>query len=1221
MRISIIIPILLSLGALPGKAQESPPWQNEKEAALEAADEALENLHRLFSNLQEDDFSNEPTSRSETIGRIEIPAGTPRVTLLRQRIQFLIAQIDLAQDYPAASYKAQTTIENLVKGKDYFGVRPSRDYEAFAAKQKLIDRLFADEELQLGNRLFGLLQTSKDTPKDSLNRWIKHVEKMASPYYFGADFDRHAMTLGRSLNAMSLLYGVISCEEFKSTLAVYPDLKFSFEQAMAEQLKPAVIKFARDRYEKGGMLRDWCLPVVATAHNVFPDLTRESVGVTPLTDYQKSSLSHARAVTQLAARIDDTTAAPKEANRALKTITSYREKPYYIGSNEIRENGTLKIGRDLEVETLLANADFFGPDGNRNMKTYRKRTEHLDNLFLGEESGDNLELLIGLKSETDWMDFFEKELFGSAQNPGVFSLINQSHEVSIDHLKLLFLARLILPNDVFITALESDPVAFDRYEKLLLRFGDHIRDTSSLQFRNYSESWLNVQNAFLEVAKGFPEYQFEHLKVTTSADLKMVRRDFEAALYGRKSVANDFTSLLMPDSTDLIPSIDHMTSPHLSKRTGKFDKQLSPEFVNRVNEKLNHILEYRSYGLAAIDTLERPDLQVGRIMTHLAVSDYRIPDDTKTNTVLHDLLCGPEGGFGGLGQIFRPDAKGYRERESVLDAIATTRELELGEVLFKMALDLKRDNQSTDLDLSRAAARWIKYFRKSQANAQFHTVPDVVNQAVRGTFLSRLVFQSESFRKALENSRNASVGSSLDISHEFEEAVSAQVRKMQSMLATIDPETASNRNIEENSQKWQDLKVWYLDSTKWLETVIEDPLLIGEVTRVRKLQRKIADYQKLCPEVVVFQKELDHFGGEVYSQSEPPTIGLARFAMEKVCELEPDLSLPLPELEGTPEDEEKLKQLEFGKAVSNQFLAEIREAVREAGLPEIANLNNVENLDQVYNQLLASEARENSTNPTSVANRARAMEESFKAAIARAVSRVEAEQPSDFKTLDSQSVRAAKVDRVLTEKELEQYRIDLQPSIVLHDWINQDKVEIMASFRTVELSAEARQMIHKAKEQRRSMEQVEKELREIKAQSIHKVELLQDWIDKAEGGTNVEVVMEEVIAMRDEVSLLKKEVASLRDSESLMRARAADFAQQIFRLKQGIKAKAEDETPDPSQVIASAPQPEPEEETRRSTYSAPRPTARSSSSSSSRTRSSSSRSSGGSFFRRLFGRR
>lgn len=607
-------------------------------------------------------------------------------------------------------------------------------------------------------------------------------------------------------------------------------------------------------------------------------------------------------------------------------------------------------------------------------------------------------------------------------------------------------------------------------------------------------------------------------------------------------------------------------------------------------------------------------------MTHFAVSDYRLPGDKKTNTVMHDLICGPEGGFGGLGMLFRPDAKGYKERESVLDAISTSDELKLGEVLFQLALDINRENEASDEDVARAAGRWITYFRKSQANAQFHAVPDVLNQAIRGTFLSRIVFKSESFQRALENSSSAPVGSPLDISYDMEDALSAQIRKMQSMLSKIDPETATNRNINETAEKWQDFKVWYHESNKWLETVISDPMLISELSRVRKMKRKVANYQQLCPEVVVFKKAIEHFSGQIYSSPEPPTLELARFAMERVSELEPDLNMALPNMEGNPEDEEKLRQLEFGKAVSNQFLNDVREVVKESGFQHLGNVTDPNDIAGIYDSLLPDEARLNTANSEQVKSRAVAMEEAFKAVIAKAISRVEADQPSDFRTLEGQAIRASKVDKILSEDELAQYRIDIEPSLVVNEWINQDRVEIMADYRSVELRAEARQMINKAKQERRDMMEIKEELQLIKAESQQKMEIIQDWFDKSDQGVNVEVIIEDVTSMRKEVASLKKEVSHLKDSESLMRARAADFAQKLFNYKRSISPEIpvieEEIEPIPVEKVTIAAAPKPKKTVSRPSQSSYSRNNRSSSSS--RSRSSSS---GGSFFKRLFGRR
>ena len=1230
---------VFSLFLPPTFAEDEVDWRKERNTVYESAGQALWELEKVLSRIGPESFSNTPTTEQVKIGKTVFPPGSDQGHVLRRQIQFLIAQIDLAQDYPATEFKGPRIINDLLKSKDFFGAAP-QDLSAFEEKQALLERLFSDENLLLGNRIFGLMITEKESPKSGVQKWTSFVETIAGPGHFGAPFDRQAAVLGKSLRALAVLKGVSQSSSFQEVLAANPDLKYRFEETMNSKLKPAIVNFAKERYEKGGLLRDWCLPVTSAANHLFPDVNPKAIGVASLAQYQKSSLAHARAVTRLVKRIDESEPSPEAARNALKTIHQYVNQPYYIGSSEVRESGTLRVPAHREIETILGNAQFFGENGNRSLKVYKKRSEHLNGLFQGKAGAEALDLLIALKPRDEWMRFFHENLFGQdqASKQGVFQRIELHHRVSIYDLKILFLARTILPSEAFQKLFKDDPHARKQLDRLLASFGTRVRDTASLEFRNYPKHWINVQNGFLEISKGFPEYSFDQLKVTTSTDLALVRKDFEEGLYGNQSVPEDFLSLLLPNTKSLIPSINQMTSPELNRRAGKFDKQLSPEFVESVNIKLANILEYRGYGLAAIDSLERPDLQPGRIMTPFAVSDYRLPQDRLTNTVIHDLLCGPDGGFGGIGQLFRSDAKGYKERESALDAIATSSELQLGESLFRLALDIKREKQISDEDLGRAARRWIKYFRKSQANAQFHAVPDVLAQAIRGTFLSRVVFQSDSFQKALANSSNAPVGSPADISHELEDAVSAQIRKMQGILQHIDPDTATNRNLDENAGKWRDFKVWYLESTKWLEAVVADPLMIGEIRRIRKLNRKIADYQELCPEVLVFKKALEHSGSEVYSQTDPPTAGLAKFAMDQVTKLEPDLSLPLPDLEATPEDVEKIEQLEFGKAVSNEFLNEIRKIVRVSGFKDLSNATSPEQVGKLHEAAIPNEASLNADNPQTVTNRAKAMEESFKAAVARAISRVEAGQPSDFRKLQGQAIRAAKVDQVLSEKVHPQYRISVAPSMLVTDWINRDRVEIMADFRTVELTSEARQMINKAKQERKALEEVQEELRETQAETLQKMELLQKWMDETGEGGNVEAVMNEVFAMRQEVSDLRREVSNLRDSETLMRARAADLAQQIFHYKQGqIKPKPPEDESDAekekeptkkievasattrSRTVYKKPSSSSRSSSSRSTYRKP---ASSSSSSRSRPSSSSSRKkSTSTFFQRLFGRK
>jgi len=203
----------------------------------------------------------------------------------------------------------------------------------------------------------------------------------------------------------------------------------------------------------------------------------------------------------------------------------------------------------------------------------------------------------------------------------------------------------------------------------------------------------------------------------------------------------------------------------------------------------------------------------------------------------------------------------------------------------------------------------------------------------------------------------------------------------------------------------------------------------------------------------------------------------------------------------------------------------------------------------VYNTVLPQEAILNTCNSEHLKNGAKAMEEAFSAAAARAISRVEADQPSDFRTLEEQAMRAAKVDRTLVDVDMSQYHIDIETSLLIKEWVNRDRVEIMSNFRSMELMAEARQMINKAKAERQAMIEVQEELQFLKAQSLQKAELIQGWIDEAERGADVKVLMEEFILIRQENAALKREVSHLKESDSVIRARAADFAHKLIQYK------------------------------------------------------------------------
>ena len=130
-------------------SEDANAWQKERAEANDAAEKALSEFRQILAELTEDSFSSEPIDGVVKIGKTEVPPGTSKINALRQQIQYLVARVDLAQDYPATKFKGEETIDKLLKGKDFYGVSAAQNYAGFIRKQQLIEKLF---ELVNGKR-------------------------------------------------------------------------------------------------------------------------------------------------------------------------------------------------------------------------------------------------------------------------------------------------------------------------------------------------------------------------------------------------------------------------------------------------------------------------------------------------------------------------------------------------------------------------------------------------------------------------------------------------------------------------------------------------------------------------------------------------------------------------------------------------------------------------------------------------------------------------------------------------------------------------------------------------------------------------------------------------------------------------------------------------------------------------------------------------------------
>ena len=141
--------------------------------------------------------------------------------------------------------------------------------------------------------------------------------------------------------------------------------------------------------------------------------------------------------------------------------------------------------------------------------------------------------------------------------------------------------------------------------------------------------------------------------------------------------------------------------------------------------------------------------------------------------------------------------------------------------------------------------------------------------------------------------------------------------------------------------------------------------MASELSQIRDLNRKVVEYHTLASEVVIFQKDLDHFGGAIYSQPEVPfMVGIANFGIDEVIKLEGSLQPTLNQTNETAEEKLTAEQEEFGKTVARDFLNEIRAIVRDHGFEELSTANNEVELAKAQKRAIQTEKSKKINDPS-----------------------------------------------------------------------------------------------------------------------------------------------------------------------------------------------------------------------------------------------------------------
>ncbi|MDF1811347.1 MAG: hypothetical protein P1V20_04010 [Verrucomicrobiales bacterium] len=1203
---------------------------SERDMAIEKAYSAAKAIELRISELEDQDFSDLPAGREKGYGNFPVSLQSTYRECLHNDLKAAFAEIDLAKQFPDSNLDESAFLNLLIDGKrqDFFGTEGHLKNASFLEKARILEKLLLDEELRFGDRLFLLPGSGNEGYQKILEKWVMRIRDLAGEGYLGSEEGMSVAQQAKCIRTLQLFGFVLESRLVQDFLDRSPGTRADLEKFLDVELRGSLKKYVRRRFVNDGPLRDRSLPLLSVGKSFLPGLTFESAGVTTHSNYKKLALSHARGLASLVEAIDSPMANTNLARKSIGKIIDYRIKPFYLGSTDIRERGTFPCEPDGELEIILREARFFGDNGHTNGEVYRKRVQVLEHLFLQPSSAETLDFLLALKQPGDWIEYFHQTVIGDKKHPDSCLKAIEKGEIRPLHLKNLFLARCILSHRAFDTTSELRN-SRDSIKAVLL---ERAPDLAVELFKQDPEGWYDVDIAFTEISKLVPDFDLAALSIPTYETYLNQRRDYDWAI---ESLPRDLLSLSDPETNGLLANEVGLFQSDYVYRTGKFNKRLNPEMIKKVNQKLRVILDYRHSRYTPPDDKERPGLQKrGAAMRELLVGNRYYPGDELTNTHLHDLLEGPKGGFGGLGKLFECDPQGYESMETTLDAIASCKELNLGDALFEMAMDVGVE-EPTASDKAAAAKKWLNYFRKTQSIARFHSTPEQLTEAIRGAFVCRLVVQSEPFIEAMENSPEVGVGSSEDVSSVLENTLSTQVRIMNSILLSVDPSTALNKNIDHIKGRWYELKGWHTESIKWLEAIVADPVLMSEVSRIRNLSRdKSNTSYDIAPSIARIEQTLTAVEPRIIAERNMDRhdemfkpLDFANLVMGQLVTLQKSpMGITYIEPEAEVPSAGKNSKDNLAEEVTHQLFADIRNAVAEAGFEELSKVNSLTEFPAITREYYSNSGFRKRSEDVAIHE---LLLHQMKGAVAKAKGRIEAERVTDLNQLEDLTIRASRADRIFYAGDPDRYSLLIDPSFLLHEWNNRHKIETIAEFRTVETRAQAQTQIFRFRKEREKLEELRKEIADQQEELETRLKLAREWAEKNEYEFDPDSVIDQMLSMEDRINSLQNDIAGYHKMEEKYRQHHVYLAQQLQSYKMGnnqfnrektrdyLLAQAKiDPLPDPEPVVVGIiKKPAPEKN-----YSKPKPTARRTSTPArTSSRSSSSRSRG--FFSRIFRRR
>ena len=1124
----------------------SPQLRAGEESARNRAVAAARTIGIRLNKLEERDFFKVPAQRDRGYRGFPTSVETTYRDGLRMDLKAAFADIELAKQISDAGIDEDLLLRELVQsdGQRFFNTPGHVDLESFREKLRLLDKVHQDDELGFSNAIFTLLGSPGDTDAEILGKWLERGKLLTGELYLGAPETLSIARQARCVSDLFLLGSAMRSERVSRLETASPETWQTLQSFFDGELKPKALAYARRRFERDGPMRDRSLPVLAAAAFVVPELSIEKARICNYQTYQKLALGHARGLAALVRAIDAPMADTNLARKALSQILDYRVRPYYIGSLEVREKRTLPCEPDRELETILEKANFFGKNGHREGRAYTNRVEILEQLFLRPSALETRDFLFALKSPESWVDYFRQTLLKSDREKQLSCLesIKNKGTITLRDTKNLFLARCILSHPAY----DKNPTLKDLREKIFSDLSEQAPRLAIHHFRTAPRHWDRVDIAFIEMSKLVPGFDLASLNIPTYRKYMYENREFRKAM---KEISKDFQGLTESPCPELLDDEIGLFQSDYVYRIGKFNKRLHPDFVTTINRKLDILVTHRESPFAPPQNELRPNMaKPGTPIRELRAANRFFPDAPHSNPILHDLIEGPDGGLGGIGEMFLSAPQGYESREFALDAIARSTDLKLDEALFALALDIGTGDP-TPTDLSTAAIRWLNYFAKTQSQARFHSTPDQLAHAIRGAFLCRLVIQSDSFAGTVE--RVSVAGIDNEVSLLLEKTLANQVRSMRSVLKSIDPSSALNKDTAYIKKRWYILKAWHTESSKWIEAFIADPLLMAEVIRVRSSSEKqTRSYEEIFPAISQFEKLLGEIEHRIQSESQTPqaedlftTADFGGLIMGALLTLETETPPMMKQSTDFPDTGQP--KLDLSKSVSRNLFADVREALSEAGLQRFAHAVDPSDFPGIERRHETSQ--ENHVEEEEMDATHEFLLESLKGVIARAKGQIESERLTDLKALENVTVRAARADRIFFAGDPERYSLLIDPSLVLHEWNNRSKIETLAEFRTIETRSQAQTQIYRTRRVRKDLEFEREQLFQERQDLADRIELAKKWAAENEADFDPEAVIDVIIAKEDRIVELEGEIAVYQETETLFRLHHLQLAQELQR--------------------------------------------------------------------------